>query len=662
MYGMFSSESPPSLGDGAPTKHGLNDYESNNDAQPARAMRVPYCKSSNQEKGREETKRPTITSKLDSIILTSKLFPLPSSRGKTPLTPTSADPQAATSHTAVIPLARSTSAAPHTGKGFVDSLPNKNIQVHPPRKGHSLLSQSLGLEENQHSNLNSKTTDRKLVPRPPGRVSFSDRLLASSSDHGDEIESDVEHAGRVWGSWSRMRRSAPLSFIKEKPTPSPPSTPRLAFSSCFSRSHGEQSGQAEVQRRGKRSSLAPGCLKTLVSGSNDRNKAPLEGQRDRLALHRSHSETRRSGSESQAQPRHVPLGGLRRSEDIGPDANVRGKDDKKRISPSRVGSPMPKSRLPELQGGGEPERTCSMRSAGKWGHRGRGFSAELTRRRTIHPMFSFERPGSTEAASMSSSRRGGKADDEEVGDEHRTTDKSKRLRRAATSVSSETPRLQRHESDASASQATHTQDHSHVSGNTGVTGLTRSEPGLTGRMPMMRTRLGLQTHGTFAFEPAAAVVCSPRSTSSVGGDHIHGTSSSGGSLSRRQGAGLVRSLSVSQTHTKGQSDSLKPKGRVMDKATKELEYLRFCDELKVVLGDGKDWSSFKKCESDDFSSALIDLIVRTDVRRFDLEVLTAEVLLERVKELLDGRRSVDGATKLRLYERFVKIVHDNSNE
>ena len=51
-----------------------------------------------------------------------------------------------------------------------------------------------------------------------------------------------------------------------------------------------------------------------------------------------------------------------------------------------------------------------------------------------------------------------------------------------------------------------------------------------------------------------------------------------------------------------------------------------------------------------------------DIRRFDIDVLSAEVLLQRVKKLIHGSRSVDGATKLMLYERFARIVNDNLEE
>lgn len=48
-----------------------------------------------------------------------------------------------------------------------------------------------------------------------------------------------------------------------------------------------------------------------------------------------------------------------------------------------------------------------------------------------------------------------------------------------------------------------------------------------------------------------------------------------------------------------------------------------------------------------------------DARRFDLHVLTPDVLLQRVKKLIDGRRNVDLAKRTRMYERFSKIVHDS---
>jgi hypothetical protein len=651
MSGLFSSESLPSLGHVEPIQTKLHEHS---DTHHAHSVRIPYTEGSPKDTVCEqEIKKPTFTSKLDSIILTSKLFPLSSSRSKTPLSPV--DHRVQTSHTAVIPLVRSApSSTPHAGNIFLNSPPNKNVKVQLPKKGQKLLSQSLGLEENRYANVDPISTDQKLAPRSRGRVSFSERLF-SPSDRGDEADTGMDRTGGMWGSWGRKRRPPPLSSTKAKPPSSPPSSPLSAFSSRLSRSYGEQPANADGQRWGKRTSLAPGCLRTLVSGDSDRDKPPIEGQRGRHVLRRSHSASRHPSPVSRTHSgRSITTS--RRTEDGEQGANARSKEDKKRITPSRVGSPMLKSRRPELQGS-ELERTSSMRSAGKWGHRGRGFSAELTRRRTIHPMFSFERPGSTEAASTCSSRRGERADDEATGDGRRG--KSNRLPQAVRSASPLPARLPHNECDASQSMAIHTQDYSQTSGNTGGTGATRPEPGHAGKIPMMRTRLGMQSHGTFAFEPAAAVVCSPRPGQSAGTDRNRGANSTGGSLSKRKGIALVRSLSTSDTRRAGQT-LLKPDDRAIDVATRELEYLEFCKEMKAVLGD--DWSSFKKCASVISSCTLTNLIVTTDVRRFDLEALSAEVLVQRVKKLLDGRRSLDSATRLRLHQRFVKAVHDNLNE
>ncbi|KAF8504211.1 hypothetical protein JB92DRAFT_3098645 [Gautieria morchelliformis] len=636
MSGLFSSESLPSLGDIEPIQTRLHSHE-HNDTHRAHSVHIPYAEGSSKDTVCDQgTKRPTFTSKLDSIILTSKLFPLSSSRSKTPLSPV--DHRVQTSHTAVIPLVRPTpSSTPHAGNISLNSPPHKSLKVQLPKKGHNLLSQSLGLEENRYTNVDSISTDRKLAPRSRGRVSFSERLF-SPPDRGDETYTGMDRTGGLWGSWGRKRQPPPLSSTKANSPSSPPSSPLSAFSSRFSRSYGEQPANNDDQRWGKRSSLAPGCLKTLVSGVSDRDRAPIEGPHGRYVLRRSHSESRRPTLVSRTHSGRSTITS-RRSEDGEHGTNVRSKEDKKRITPSRVGSPMPKSRLPELQGGSELERTSSMRSAGKWGHRGRGFSAELTRRRTIHPMFSFERPGSTEAASMSSSRRGERAHDEATSDGRRG--KSNQLPQAVTSASPPPARLPLHECDAAQSIAIHAQDHSQTSGNTGGTGVTR-EPGHAGKIRMMRTRLGMQSHGTFAFEPAAAVVCSPRPGPPAETDHNRGPNLTGGSLSKRKGIALVRSLSISDTRGAGQAP-LKPDDRAIDVATRELEYLEFCKEMKAVLGD--DWSSFKKY-----------------VRRFDLEALSAEVLVQRVKKLLDGRRSLDSATRLRLYQRFVKAVHDNMQE
>lgn len=608
LQAIFSSESSPSLGDSTSNQPGLENHKPS-DAQRARSLRIPYFKGSGQDSARnQETKRTTFTSKLDSIILTSKLFPLPSSRAKAPLTSVSPEQRAATSHTAVIPLAHATaSSAPRKGTVLLDSPPSKGVKVQVPRKGHDLLSQSLGFEENRQSGSNAKITDQKVVPKRPGRVSFSERLFSSSTDRGGEPETNVEHTKGTWGSWSGRRgRPAPLSLIKEKSISSLPSTPHSPFSSLFSKSQGEQSGDSDV-RRGKRASLAPGCLRTLVSGSSDRNKPPVEGQHDRpVLLRRTHSETCRSGVESRSQSSHYSAPRPRRPEDA--DQSVKSKDDKKRITLSRVGSPMPQGRLTESQGGSELERSSSVKTAGKLDHRARGVSTELTRRRTIHPMFSFERPGSIEAASVSSSRRGEKADDEEMHERRKAADKSQRLPRKAASPASEPASLPPHDFDAPQSP-TYTQDPSHASGHSGGTApLTRPDPGPTDRIPMMRTRLGMQTHGTFAFEPAAAVVCSPRFAPSVGADRVRGVNPAEGSLTRpAKGANLVRSLSVSDGHAKCQTGSFRQKDRAADKKTKELEYLEFYNEMKFVLGDGEDWSSFKKCEYDSLTYDLIPI-------------------------------------------------------
>ena len=650
IYGLFSSESSPALGEDDEIQKGMNSHEPD-DPRCQRRIRVPYSKGIPKDDVRDqEIKRPTFTSKLDSIILTSKLFPL-SSRSKIPLAPVSPDRCPPTSHTAVIPLARAaTSSTPHAGPVILNSPPNKSAKVQLPHKGRNLLSQSLGLDENRHPHSNSKSAEGKLTSRTRGRVSFSERLLSSSSDRGDETDTDMEHSGRKWGSWGRKRRPPPLSFTNEKSASSPPSTPLAAFSSRLTRN-------PDDPRRGKRTSLAPGCLRSLVSGSGDRNEAVVV----RHVPRRSHSESRRPDPVSRSNSGHSTTNS-RQYENGERGTYMRSKDDRNRLTPSRVGSPMPQTRLPEFQAGNGLERTNSMRSAGKWGQRGRGFSADLTRRRTIHPMFSFERPGSTESASMSS-KRGKRADDEAAGDERRgVVNTSRRLPRGGASPSSLLTSLPSHDHDASQSQATHGQGNSEVSGHSGGTGLSRPDTGLAGKTPMMRTRVGMQSHGTFAFEPAATIVCSPRSIPAAGINGVRGVKSTGGSLSKRKGIAIVRSFTDS--HPRDPEPS-KSKVRTATKVTKELEYLEFCKELKAALGDGEDWSSFKKCGSTvkplSTRYSLTNIISPADVRRFDLEVLSVEVLLQRVKKLLDGRRSVDSATRQRLYERFVKAVHDNEN-
>jgi len=53
------------------------------------------------------------------------------------------------------------------------------------------------------------------------------------------------------------------------------------------------------------------------------------------------------------------------------------------------------------------------------------------------------------------------------------------------------------------------------------------------------------------------------------------------------------------------------------------------------------------------------MVFAIDARRHDLGVLSVDMLLQRVKRLIDGHRSVDETLRLELYERFGKIVHDN---
>ncbi|KAF8592648.1 hypothetical protein K439DRAFT_1656071 [Ramaria rubella] len=639
MYGAVSADaSSQSFLDGERPSKLFADDRGRDHVYQSHSMRSSSSKTTPYDKAcHSERKRTTFTSKLDSIVLTSKLFPLSSSRSKTPLTPEHRSP---TSVTAVIPLACSPPpSTSNNGNILLDSPPHKNVKVQLARRNLNALSQSLGLEENRH-NEQPVNNERKTNHRSRGRVSFSDRLFSPSLDRGEDTEPEPERTGTVWGSWGRKKHPPPLSFGKEKSS-SRPSTPPSAFPAHFSKSE-DLTGSPDARRKGKRRSLAAGCLRSLVPGSSDKAKAPLEERPERRVLRRSLSETRRSGSRSRSQSRQGVLPQNGDAQAL--HGNVGGKDEKRRITPSRVGSPMPKGRIPEMQDA-ELERTNSMRSAGKWGHRGRGFSTELTRRRTIHPMFSFERPGSSAATSTSSSRRNGvRTGVEEPENDVRGVMASK-LPRPVAIASPQPSGLVPYELEASHSQMTHTQDHSYASGHT--TGPARSEHGSTSKSPMMRTRFGMQSHGTFAFEPAAAVVCPPRSAppTDAGRSFLPDMKQGGGSLSVKPGRGPVRSLSTATGHGKSRSEPSKPSATHNGLDLKEREYLQFCQELKVIFGDGEDWSLFKKY-----------------VRRFDLGVLSAEVLVQRVKNLIDGHRSVDGATRLKLHERFAQIVYDNLHE
>ncbi|KAF8528793.1 hypothetical protein BU17DRAFT_79947 [Hysterangium stoloniferum] len=599
MIGLFSPETVPHPTTCRDPTHNINGTGRDNKFL-SQSLRVTKPKP---PPDNHLTKRTAFTSKLDSIVLTSKLFPLPSSRIKAPHTHVS--PEILSTHTS-IPLAPSnTTSTPQANSICLDSPPSKNFKAIVPRKSSGPSTKAQGTDLNSRPDEKNQNVDRR--PSQKSRVSFSDRLFSSSSTRIEDEDADPETAGKIWGSWSKKKQPLqPLVLPKEARPGSPSRKPISANSVHFKKS--ESTAEIEDTRKGKRRSLAPQYLRSLVTSSN--HAAP-ETQEER-------------GSRSR---------GLAMRED---SVGCASKDDKKRINPSRVGSPtVPKSRLPEPQTGTSLQRTSSMRSAGKWGQRGRGFSSEFTRGRTVHPMFSFERPGGSEATSTTSSK------ETIIEVPHVNAGASKSSKKVRVVERDDLNTMSPSEFGVSHPNTNSSRDNS-TSERTSNTGVARSDPGLALRAPMMHTRQGAQAHGTFAFEPAAAVIIPPRPAPRIEAHNSPVASGSSDSLPRLTGV-QARSFGSPKGHVKSMSES---KARVIESHSerKVREYAEFCEELKVVLGDGADWTSFMNY-----------------VRRFDLHVLSADVFLQRVKKLIDGHRSVDGVTRTRLYERFAKIVHDSDN-
>ena len=584
---------PPSSprNDDNPSSHTMNDQGQ------------PVCIPNPRDRHGRDPEAKRTAFKLDSIVLTSKFFPLPSSRSKTPLVPVSSDHRT-DSHLAVFPLSPPTPiAASHVGSVFLSNPSNKNVKVKLPQKARKSLSHSLGLEENRHPDVLPRGDDHKIDSRSRGHVTFPERLFSSSSDRGDVIEAATEPVASRWSSWGRKKRPPPsLSPNSEKQIPLVPSTPPAALSSRFAKSQGGDSGESQERGFRKRSSFAPGCLKSLVPGSGERDKAHPDEHR---MLRRSLSDTHPDRSRSHSRSKKSHSAAASPDHSIGAwNLNTRSKDEKARITPSRVGTPMPKGRSPDLRAEDDLERTNSLRSAGRWGQRGRGFAKELTRRRTIHPMFSFEKLGSAGVSTASSLRDGEKADNEETRDKHRgaidwtKVEKLPRRTRPPGGMGPDRAGPPVLESGISHSHASQGQDESLSSGhNGGSAGLMRSESGSSHKRTMMRTRLGVQTHGTFAFEPAAAAVIPPRSIPPGGADRsfIRSEESRGGPLSRTNAA-VIRAKGLIDRRENSTSERPEQYAAVHNKQAKDREYLEYCEDLKAVLGDGEEWSSFKKCK------------------------------------------------------------------
>ena len=109
------------------------------------------------------------------------------------------------------------------------------------------------------------------------------------------------------------------------------------------------------------------------------------------------------------------------------------------------------------------------------------------------------------------------------------------------------------------------------------------------------------SHGTFAFEPAAAIVFEPRARQIPGPTLLSKGGSSAG------GRALLRLANVPPlVETKGKGRE-KEKARLAKSTSgaaetgqekRVREYAEFCRDLKVVLGDGEGWNAFMNCEWD----------------------------------------------------------------
>jgi hypothetical protein len=416
--------------------------------------------------------------------------------------------------------------------------------------------------------VNDKLDKGGILNRRPGQKSrgtifFSDRLFSSSSTRVEDVDVDPEAVKKIWGSWGK-KKPQPSVLPKESRPGSPSRLLTSSNSVHFSKS--ESTAEVEDTRKGKRRSLTPQCLRSLVTSSS---QAATEIQ-GRVTL-------KRSKSRSQG---HAVLDDV-----VGLTSN----DDKRRVNPSRVGSPtIPKGRQPEPQTGMALQRTSSMKSDGKWGQRGRAFTSEFTRGRTVHPMFSFERPRSSDVASTTSSKETIEVRQADAG----LSKSSKKVRVVARDNDL------RSSSELGVSHPNSNSSHDNsTSGRMTVPGVARSDPGPNLKVPLMHRRPGAQAHGAFAFEPATAVVISARSEPRVGMHNSAAVRGSSGSLSKTTGV-QARSLGSSKGHVKSGSEATHSKSQSIESHSerKVREYGEFCEELKIVLGDGADWTSFMNCE------------------------------------------------------------------
>lgn len=396
-------------------------------------------------------KRTLFSSKLDPLVLTSKLLPM-SPRNKAAAKPP--EPSKVS-----IPPPRTITNASRNGDAVIlDSPPSKGtIKPRHIIKIKQELPNSIKVAKDAKDE--KSTIDGK---KSNLHVSFSnpvDELTVKKADGPTDKPEAVESTNKLWGSWNKKRLSFQVPTIHEDPDKSS-STPSM------------NSLADDGKRKEKHRSLAPQYLKSLISGSNESMSEA------------SHVALRRSNSMSGCPAPSRPSGSSNLLTDPSSSSLT-----KKRLSPLLVGSPtLPKARL-ETEAG--VERVNSLGSSGKWASRSRILSVDLTRRRTIHPahpLFSFERPGSAGAASIRDEKPGS-VKDEELGD-------IKKQRRATLPATKPT--------DCSIPGSTSNE-------TTNVDGLARSDPIVSlPKGPLLRPLLGGQTLGRFDFEASTSTSILPR--------------------------------------------------------------------------------------------------------------------------------------------------------
>ncbi|GJJ07290.1 hypothetical protein Clacol_001490 [Clathrus columnatus] len=510
-------------------------------------------------------KRTLFSSKLDSLVLTSKLLPV-SSPPRTKLSSKSAE----SSTVSILLASPGTGVSRNRDSVILDSPPNKGT-IKPRHMMRIKKKSPTSPNQANDAQAERSTSDDKKIDL---HVSFSNALDEKKIDGPSTKTGVVEPTNKLWGSWNKIRPSLQVPTIHENPDGSSPA-PSM---------HSTDDGKRTEKRR----SLAPQYLRSLISGSNE-----SMSDSSNLVLRRSNSI---SG--------HPVLFRSSESDNAGPEIS----STKKKLNPLLVGAPtLPKARL---ESEAEVGRVNSLRSSGKWANRSRILSADFTRRRTIHPahpMFSFERPGSAGAMSAVSSR-----------DEQQGT--------VTTTRSSEVKKQRRATMPAKPIGNSAPGD---VSGQTAIDGTAGSDPGAwPSRGTLLRPLLGAQTLGRFDFEASTSTSILPRRIER--GSRLWATTSPTKISSS--------SIRLSKLNVLGSNDTVNPES-YDDKRFRE--YTEFCKELRAMLGDD-DWSLFMNY-----------------ARRFDLHVLSPDVLLQRVKKLIDGRRNIDLVMRAKMYERFSKIVHDS---